>query len=430
MRILIVNAFVRENAGDAALLEVLIEQVNAAFPGGEISITSMEEPGRRPDFLGIVNVGSIRRYTGAEDLPRWRRISRKAIGILIAASWYRVSPRGFDHLTRFLPREPRQELESIRAADLVVFVGGGHLSGRRNLGGDLNVFFLLLPVVIAQRLGTEVVLAPQSYGPFRTPQQREMIRRCLNRAGLVLVREDLSLELLRATGVRPDVLRRAVDSGFAFHPDLPAHGPGNLAGPGAGRLVGVTVRRWLDPDGQDRYERAMAAVVDRIQARTGFRVILIPQVTSSYRDDDDRTVGRRVAAHCRGEQPILLEQAGDHRQIKAAYNQLDFLIGTRFHSVIFSLTSGVPCIAIEYEHKSRGIMRELGLEHWVLAIGDVTEARLGSLFDKLVRERDAYRNQLTKVMPQYVRRANAVTGMLAAAMEEFPDVVGYGSARP
>lgn len=415
MRILIVNAFVRENAGDAALLEVLIEQVNAAFPGGEISITSMEEPSRRPDFLGIVNVGSIRRYTGAEDLPRWRRISRKAIGLLIAASWYRVSPRGFDHLTRFLPREPRQELESIRAADLVVFVGGGHLSGRRDLGGDLNVFFLLLPVVIAQRLGTEVVLAPQSYGPFRTPQQREMIRRCLNRAGLVLVREDLSLELLRATGVRPDVLRRAVDSGFAFHPDLPAHGPGNLAGPGAGRLVGVTVRRWLDPDGQDRYERAIAAVVDRIQARTGFRVILIPQVTSSYRDDDDRTVGRRVAAHCRGEQPILLEQAGDHRQIKAAYNQLDFLIGTRFHSVIFSLTSGVPCIAIEYEHKSRGIMRELGLEHWVLAIGDVTEARLGRLFDKLVRERDAYRNQLTKVMPQYVRRANAVTGMLAAA---------------
>ena len=108
---------------------------------------------------------------------------------------------------------------------------------------------------------------------------------------------------------------------------------------------------------------------------------------------------------------------GDHRQIKAAYNQLDFLIGTRFHSVIFSLTSGVPCIAIEYEHKSRGIMRELGLEHWVLAIGDVTEAGLGSLFDKMVRERDAYRNQLTRVMPQYVRRANAVTGMLAAAWQ-------------
>jgi colanic acid/amylovoran biosynthesis protein len=110
---------------------------------------------------------------------------------------------------------------------------------------------------------------------------------------------------------------------------------------------------------------------------------------------------------------MLVEQAGDHQHIKAAHSELDFLIGTRFHSVIFSLTSGVPCIAIEYQHKSRGIMRELGLEHWVLAIGDVTEERLGNLFDEMVRERDTYRNHLTEVMPQYVRRANAVTGVLA-----------------
>jgi colanic acid/amylovoran biosynthesis protein len=177
----------------------------------------------------------------------------------------------------------------------------------------------------------------------------------------------------------------------------------------------VTARRWLDPDGQDGYERAVAAVIDRIQAQSGFRVILIPQVTSSYRGDDDRTVGRRIAEHCRGEQPTLVEWVGDHRYIKATYSELDFMIGTRFHSVIFSLTSGVPCIAIEYEHKSRGIMRELELEHWVLAIADVTEERLGNLFDEMVRERDAYRNHLTNVMPQYVRRANDVTGMLAAA---------------
>jgi colanic acid/amylovoran biosynthesis protein len=82
----------------------------------------------------------------------------------------------------------------------------------------------------------------------------------------------------------------------------------------------------------------------------------------------------------------------------------------------------VPCIAIEYEHKSRGIMRELGLEHWVLAIGDVTEERLGPLFDEMVRSRDAYRNHLTKLMPQYVCRANDVTGMLAATWKNSQTV--------
>ena len=415
MKILIVNAYVRENAGDAALVDVLIGQVSTAFPGCTISITSMEEPGSRPNFLGIVNIGSMRRYTGAESLPRLRRVSRKALGVLVAAIWYRAGLRGFDRLTRLLPREPQQELKAIRSADLVVFVGGGQLSGKRDLGGDFNVFFLLFPIVIAQRLGTEVVFAPQSYGPFGTPQQRAMIRRCLNRAGLVLVREDLSLELLRSIGVRPDALRRAVDSGFAFHPVSPPHWRDELGLCGDETLVGVTVRRWLDAVGQSRYEREMAAVIDRIQARAGFRVIVIPQVTSSYRDDDDRTVGRRVAGHCCGQRPVLVEQAGDHRDIKAAYNELDFLIGTRFHSVIFSLTSGIPSIAIEYEHKSRGIMRELGLERWVIAIGDVAAERLGNLFDEMVCERDIYRKHLAEVMPQYVSRAHAVTGMLAVA---------------
>ena len=45
---------------------------------------------------------------------------------------------------------------------------------------------------------------------------------------------------------------------------------------------------------------------------------------------------------------------------------LDYLVGTRFHSVIFALAARVPCIAIGYEHKTRGIMRDLSLDGWVL----------------------------------------------------------------
>ena len=40
-------------------------------------------------------------------------------------------------------------------------------------------------------------------------------------------------------------------------------------------------------------------------------------------------------------------------------------MGTRFQSVVLSLMSGTRAVAIEYEHKTRGIMRDLGLEAWV-----------------------------------------------------------------
>jgi polysaccharide pyruvyl transferase WcaK-like protein len=35
----------------------------------------------------------------------------------------------------------------------------------------------------------------------------------------------------------------------------------------------------------------------------------------------------------------------------------------------------VPGIAIEYEHKTRGIMRDLGLEDWVLPMENETICR-------------------------------------------------------
>jgi colanic acid/amylovoran biosynthesis protein len=61
----------------------------------------------------------------------------------------------------------------------------------------------------------------------------------------------------------------------------------------------------------------------------------------------------------------------------------------------------VPAVAIEYEHKTGGIMRDLNLGHWVVKIEDVNADKLSALVDKLVREGPEYRKYLLKVMPGY-----------------------------
>jgi colanic acid/amylovoran biosynthesis protein len=106
-------------------------------------------------------------------------------------------------------------------------------------------------------------------------------------------------------------------------------------------------------------------------------VVLIPQVTTDYLGDDDRIVERRIAGYC-GSSPLRIDERVDFRDLKGLYSACDLMLGTRFHSVIFALTSMVPCLAIEYEHKTRGIMRDLGLEEWVLPIDEVSHARLWS----------------------------------------------------
>ena len=105
----------------------------------------------------------------------------------------------------------------------------------------------------------------------------------------------------------------------------------------------------------------------------------------------------------RSDDVYALNDKLSHGEVKAAYNSLDFLIGTRFHSVIFALTSNVPAIAIEYEHKTGGIMHDLDLDEWVIKMHDVNPAWLKKSVDKLVRNSKTYKTHLKSILPAYIR---------------------------
>jgi colanic acid/amylovoran biosynthesis protein len=89
------------------------------------------------------------------------------------------------------------------------------------------------------------------------------------------------------------------------------------------------------------------------------------------------------------------------------------VIGTRFHSVIFSLTSHVPAIAIEYEHKTGGIMKDLDLTDWVLKIEEVNQVTLCRMVDQLIKQRADYQMKLQRIMPNYVKGTRNAIGVVA-----------------
>jgi colanic acid/amylovoran biosynthesis protein len=414
LRVVIINAYVRENAGDAALLAVCLRHVREAFPDAEVTIAGMEQPSRHPAFDGARNLGSIQRYVADGTVRMAVRAFRKALGILVG-SLYLASPAAAGTLlARVLPAEVRREIGAVARADLVVSMGGGYLNARPGLDGYQNLFFVLLPALIANRHRVPVVFAPQSYGPFTTTLQRRFVNATLRRAALVLAREDVSLDILAACGLPRQRVTRQVDAGFAFNPATSLNWRARLGLDGNAELVGMTARKWLKPREQQRYEQALAATIDHLQSQ-GRRVVLIPQVATDYLGDDDRIVSRRIHSYC-ATKPLLVDDVVDHRDLKALYGECSMLLGTRFHSVIFSLTSRVPCIAIGYEHKTHGIMRDLGLHDWVLPIEDVTYERLRTLIDQLDQSRAQYLEQLQATLPAYIDRADALPEMLRATV--------------
>lgn len=417
MKILVVNGFIRAAVGDAALLGVMVGQLAEAFPDAAIVVSTLEDPEAHPEFEGHRNIGSSRRFGASERVGRARRAARKAFLSAVGRFWFVGTRPVYRRLAGLLPGEVRTEFRALEEADLVVSVGGGYLNGSADLSGNLTVDTTLLPLKLAERLGKVVICGPQSYGPFGTRYQERAARTVLGRADKVLAREDVSVEILAGLGLTGPGISRQADSAFALEARVDTDWRDRLAIPPGVAAVGLTARLWLDPEEQSRYERRLAKLVDHIQRDPGYRVVMIPQVISELAGEDDRMVNRRVAAHCTTQAPILIDDLHDYRTIKDLYRQLDFVVGMRFHSVIFALTSLVPAIAIGYHHKAAGIMADLGLQEWMIPMEALEDGTLEVLFDKLRTERAGYVSRLESVLPDYIAWARTAADTYRAVYE-------------
>ena len=408
--IIISHVYSSDNKGDAALTSVLISDLRRKFPEAALTILRLEAVKPLEYFEGVPERLSFMYHALNKYQNPLAKLAYTAYMVGATLSWAGV--RRVTGWRLHLPRHLRRIAQLYDQADLIVPVGGGYMRSRRGLANRMNVPLLLHPLVFGHLLGKPTVLYSQSVGPFQNRFEKWLVAVVLRRMTLILVREDTSLELLAQLGVSRNVAR-AVDSGFLLRHDVDMNVRDTYHIPPSRLLVGVTVRSWLAGEAQVKYEQAVAEALDNLIETSNAHVLFIPQVTAT-KGDDDRIVSRRVHRLMHhADAATVIEDDPSHHRIKAMYDSLNVLLGTRFHSVIFSLTSYVPVVAIEYEHKTSGIMHDLELDEWVIKIEDVTADKLARLLHKLVREQPRYRVHLRKHLPTYIHRAEQTVEQLA-----------------
>lgn len=417
MKFLIVNSFHRDDKGDAALLHVLIDQLLEIDAKADIAICSMEDPREYPTFYKGRNLGSFELQSSSHIHTAPSHLFYK---VYIFAALMLIGSTG-GMFSWILTKDLKKLYSECKSADLVVSVGGGYFITKHDLGSRIHLLFALQTLIFCKRLGRKVVTAPVSVGPFRGGFGPRYAPRMLRKLDLVLLREDISKKyFMNEKGEMPDNVKRMPDSGFAFSPkgsfDLR-----KAAGAKEGdQVLVIAVRNWMTKEKQLTYEQAHADLIDHIAEKyQNIRPVFLPQCTFKYAiDDDDRIVGRRIMNLSKTKRVVVIEEDLDYKEVKLAYKQAAFVVGTRFHSMVFGLSYEVPGIAIEYEHKTRGIMRDLGLEKWVITIGDVTSENLIALFERLLKEQGAYREHLSKVMPAYIASANRVVKLFSEILDK------------
>lgn len=248
-------------------------------------------------------------------------------------------------------------VEATRAADAVVFGGGGLLQDETS---PLNLPFHLSRLSVARACDTPFAAVGVGVDRLRTRLGRRLVPLGLRRMVACSVRDQHSADVLAGLGLAGP--RVAADLAVG----LPAPDPtARSDGPTEDRLV-VSLRPWtgrrgLLPAGTrarrgdatpEAVVAAFASGLDGAAARTGLSVHFV-----AFQADRDDAFHRRVAERMRTPASFAAPGLAD---VGAEFAHARVVVAMRYHAGILATLGGRPSVLIGYAPKVDALAGELG----------------------------------------------------------------------
>jgi colanic acid/amylovoran biosynthesis protein len=311
----------------------------------------------------------------------------------------------------------------IRESDLVFSKGGSFIFSEGTIRGSARLSRVLYPLYFAISSKKPVVICSQSIWGLHSDLDKKISMPILSKS-TISVRESLSQQYLQELDIKsnmvPDVAFYLSNKKDIPNPFLVYLREEKAIGT---RFIGITVRPWLFEDGNKSYTNTLVQIMEKMcSANSHYKFLLIAQTIGPVEFEDDRIVIRQVIdstpLNLRNKLIVFQEDVSPY-VLKEIYGNLELLIGTRLHSLILAFSMGVPGISITYsEHKSKGIMKMLGLEEFVY---DISNLHLDSIVENIefiLENRDKLSKQiLAAIQSQKVE----IYSFLKACMSKSKD---------
>lgn len=382
MKLLILGNHTCGNRGDSAILRGLIDAITTLDDGIHVDVMS-RYPVSSAWLLGRPVLGDglykqMKQYNNAAGLVgRVKKVLRRKYQhqVLLAKATNTGRLRNIA-----IPQGFIDFVKSLQEYDAIIQVGGSFfvdLYGVSQFEHALCSFMARKPVY----------MVGHSVGPFQDPQFNQLANYVFGHAKSLILRETVSLDLMKQSQIDTSKVEQGVDTAWlvAQHAEdfVPSYAVKHWLGVIEGKkTVAITLRELAPFDKrlgttQEAYERAFAEVVNRT-IEQGYQVLALSTCTGidSY-NKDDRMVALNIRQYIR--QPddyhVVMDELNDLEMGKI-FAACELTVGTRLHSAIISMNFGTPAVAINYEHKSAGIMQQLGMPEMAIDIRQLLDGSL------------------------------------------------------
>lgn len=301
----------------------------------------------------------------------------------------------------FISKEKRHTLEILEQCEAVFMKGGGLLQTYGGLASTYSMYFWVYPILLAHKLKKPVYVMPNSFGPFEGPMVKDIVYAALRKCKVLNSRETFSEHMVRDelglnTVTYPDLafsLRKAdldKDQLYKIY-----HLPTDR------KLVAMTMRPYRFPfssDPKEAYEvfkKELAYFIEWLYGQ-GYMAVIVEHTLAVNDHEDDGACIKDVISMVNIEKYRLISNDSyDCSDLKCIYSYCDYIVGTRFHSMIFAFGSGIPGIAISYTgNKAKGIMHDMELDEYVIEITDVSAKLLKKKFMDLIENESEVKTKI------------------------------------
>ena len=361
------------NAGDAAILGGLLRDISAHFKQVEFHVPTINKKFVQDSFsaYGVKPVG----------LMPWN-LSAKILGLPI--------------------------VHSVLTADLVL-VTDAILFDRQLYNPLFNYLWTLSHVLpMAKKKGIPVVLYNSSLGPATTKAGKEALKRVIDSADVIILRDKESVELLEKLGIEHPDIAEGADCALNAEPATDRRfdeicsaehlfeSDKSVIGFNVNSYVDAFVKEDGSSFGRENLVSLYAETVDSIIKKLDVDVIFIET------QHMDMGIAGQVLDKIKTRDRVKLvsNKKYSYEDICSVLKRLELFVGMRTHSLILSSAMGVVPAGILTYPKNRGYMRTIGMENNLIEFRDLSVENYVNLIADVYEKRQDLKSEM---IPQIVK---------------------------